>query len=530
MRRGERPAPTRAGGRLARRAPLGAGLRAAAPRGGTPAARPLAARRLPDHRRPGRRRPAARRATWRGPCRRGWCWWAAPGRGVGRGWPPPGARCRRWRRAGWSGARCWWLRADVADEAQLRAVLAEADARFGALHGVIHAAGARGRRRGGAAQRAWTRPTCAPHFRPKVHGTHALERALARPRAGLRAAGVLQRRGARRPGLGRLRGRQRLPGRLRRGALARQGGTRWLSTNWDGWPVDAADGAKAVQTRIDQFAMSPAEAAEAFRRVLAAPLAGQVVVSTGNLDARVAQWVRARGRGPRRRTPAAAARAAHAGHRVRGPHRRGGARAGARLAGAAGPGAGRHPRQLLRPGRQLAAVAADRRPAEAGAGAGRARSPASSRPPPWPPWRAAGTGPARRRPPPSSRARAVGHSAESGAAAASRARARRSPLRRTSTWRRHRGQQAPSGVRRRRHRHHRHGRALSRRAGRGRALAQPARRRGVHPLLHRRGVPRGRRARGAAGGPALRAGRGRAAGAGVASTRPSSAYRRARRS
>ncbi|MFP2932642.1 phosphopantetheine-binding protein, partial [Pyxidicoccus sp. 3LG] len=74
-------------------------------------------------------------------------------------------------------------------------------------------------------------------------------------------------------------------------ARSRDGQSRWLSTNWDGWPV-AAEGERAVQTSIDQFAMSRDEALEAFRRVVEAPLAGQVVVSTGNLDARLAQWVR----------------------------------------------------------------------------------------------------------------------------------------------------------------------------------------------------------------------------------------------
>ncbi|NVJ19487.1 phosphopantetheine-binding protein, partial [Myxococcus sp. AM010] len=88
-------------------------------------------------------------------------------------------------------------------------------------------------------------------------------------------------------------------------ARSRTGGTRWLSTNWDGWPVDAAEGAKAVQTSIDQFAMTPDEAVEAFRRVVEAPLEGQVLVSTGNLDARVAQWVRREGAGAKKDAGAA---------------------------------------------------------------------------------------------------------------------------------------------------------------------------------------------------------------------------------
>ncbi|ABF88653.1 polyketide synthase type I [Myxococcus xanthus DK 1622] len=209
-----------------------------------------------------------------------------------------GRRQRAVRALEAAGAEVLVARADVADEAQLRTVLAEVDSRFGALDGVIHAAGLAG---DGAVSLlgAMEPATCAPHFRAKVHGTYALDRAL----AGRSLDFVLL-----------VSSNATVLGGLGLGAYAaanafldafaaarsRTGGPRWLSTNWDGWPVDAAEGAKAVQTSIDQFAMTPDEAVEAFRRVVEAPLEGQVLVSTGNLDARVAQWVRREGAGAKK--------------------------------------------------------------------------------------------------------------------------------------------------------------------------------------------------------------------------------------
>jgi acyl transferase domain-containing protein len=195
-----------------------------------------------------------------------------------------------------SGAEVLVARADVADEAQLRAVLAEADARFGGLDGVIHAAGLAGD--SAVALLGGLDPaTCAPHFRAKVHGTYALERALAGRT--LDFVLLVSSNAAVLGGLG-LGAYGAANAFLDSFAAARSrdGGTPWVSVNWDGWP--AASGDKSVQTSIDQFAMSPAEAVEAFRRVVEAPLAVQVVVSTGNLDARLTQWVRREGTGAKK--------------------------------------------------------------------------------------------------------------------------------------------------------------------------------------------------------------------------------------
>lgn len=73
------------------------------------------------------------------------------------------------------GARVLVLQADVANEVQMRRVIAETQASFGALHGVFHAAGVPGM---GLLQLK-TRAQMASVLTPKVQGTQVLQRVLA---------------------------------------------------------------------------------------------------------------------------------------------------------------------------------------------------------------------------------------------------------------------------------------------------------------------------------------------------------------
>lgn len=73
------------------------------------------------------------------------------------------------------GARVLVLQADVANEAQMRTVIAQTHATFGSLHGVFHAAGVPGM---GLLQLK-TRAQTASVLAPKVQGTRVLQRVLA---------------------------------------------------------------------------------------------------------------------------------------------------------------------------------------------------------------------------------------------------------------------------------------------------------------------------------------------------------------
>jgi len=68
-------------------------------------------------------------------------------------------------------------------------------------------------------------------------------------------------------------------------------GVPWISVNWDTWDFrDAAD----TEADPANLAMSPRQGAEAFARILSSALPPQIVVSTGDLQARINQWVNLR--------------------------------------------------------------------------------------------------------------------------------------------------------------------------------------------------------------------------------------------
>jgi len=62
--------------------------------------------------------------------------------------------------------------------------------------------------------------------------------------------------------------------------------TRWLSVNWDGWRFDPAG------RNSSELSLTPAEGAEVFRRIMEHRNATRVIVSTGDLAARLDRWVR----------------------------------------------------------------------------------------------------------------------------------------------------------------------------------------------------------------------------------------------
>jgi acyl carrier protein len=68
----------------------------------------------------------------------------------------------------------------------------------------------------------------------------------------------------------------------------------WLSVNWDEWRLGEAPAEEARQG-LGRYAMSPVEGGLAFLRLLGLAGVPQVVVSTGDLHARIRQWVKLEG-------------------------------------------------------------------------------------------------------------------------------------------------------------------------------------------------------------------------------------------
>jgi acyl transferase domain-containing protein len=204
---------------------------------------------------------------------------------------PVCAKIRALERIGQLGADVFYASANVADVDSMRRVIEQAVQRFGALHGVIHGAGLVGD--DGYLEIKNTSPEgCDGHFEAKARGVRALEAALeGMPldfcllvsslasvlggvgQAAYAAANAFMDSFAR--------------------AHNRSHPVPWLSVNWDVWRVgDQAAAAVGPGATLKGLGMSADEAAAVMEIALTARTAGQLVVSTGDLAARIDQWVK----------------------------------------------------------------------------------------------------------------------------------------------------------------------------------------------------------------------------------------------
>ncbi|HLH61195.1 MAG TPA: SDR family NAD(P)-dependent oxidoreductase [Ktedonobacteraceae bacterium] len=189
------------------------------------------------------------------------------------------------------GAEILVRQADVADSAQVRAVIDATIARFGTLHGVIHAAGI-------SVESAFktvseiSSTECEMHFRPKVHGLFALEEAL----DGLELDFCLlfSSLSAVLGGLGFV---AYTAANTFMDAFVhrhnRLSTTPWISMNWDTWQIKE-DTHGMLGATVALYAMTPEEGVEAFTRVIASGMS-HLINSTGDLQERIRQWIRMEG-------------------------------------------------------------------------------------------------------------------------------------------------------------------------------------------------------------------------------------------
>jgi acyl transferase domain-containing protein len=188
------------------------------------------------------------------------------------------------------GAEVEIVPADVGDEEQMKEAVARIVRRFGVLNGVIHAAGIQGE------QAVSLIPEVTPEgselqFQPKVKGLYVLEKTLAGRDVDFCL--LFSSNAAILGGIGLY---TYAAANVFMDAFAasrlRAGGTAWISVNWDGWlPQDKAQLSASFQTSMDQYAMTPKESVEAFGRVVSAKGVSQLVVSTGDLPARLQMWL-----------------------------------------------------------------------------------------------------------------------------------------------------------------------------------------------------------------------------------------------
>ena len=182
------------------------------------------------------------------------------------------------------------LKADAADLDQMRSVVSAAHQQFGAINGVIHAAGIAGEKTVKLVSET-TIEQCEDQFQAKVHGLYSLEKVLTDEPLDfcvLFSSNV--------SALGGIGSVSYTAANLFMDAFAqarsRSDDRRWISANWDGWLLGEENRlSSSYRTSLDQYAMAPRESTEALRRVIASVTVAQVVVSTGDLARRIEQWI-----------------------------------------------------------------------------------------------------------------------------------------------------------------------------------------------------------------------------------------------
>jgi acyl transferase domain-containing protein len=189
------------------------------------------------------------------------------------------------------GAEVLILQADVANEAELKAAIAQAHQRFGAIHGVVHAAG----EVGSGLISAKTEAMVIQVFSPKVQGTRVLQAAFKNESLDfmLLCSSLASIAG----GLSKVdycAANAYLDAVAR--AASRESAFPVISINWDGWREVGMAANMALPAGVG---IAPHEGAEVFERIVGGMGSGtsmtgfqarsQVIVSTLDLSSRLAQ-------------------------------------------------------------------------------------------------------------------------------------------------------------------------------------------------------------------------------------------------
>ncbi len=184
------------------------------------------------------------------------------------------------------------LAANVGDLDGMHRAVKIARERFGALNGVIHGAGIVGDQ-GYCEIEDIDSDHCRLHFQAKVRGLNVLNRAL--QGESLDFCLLLSSLTSVLGGIGQA---AYAASNIYMDTFARQhnrlGGVPWLSINWDVWRVDNDNrwGAPGLGKTLAELGMTPTEALNALELVLRVPNASQLIVSTGDLESRIRQWIK----------------------------------------------------------------------------------------------------------------------------------------------------------------------------------------------------------------------------------------------
>ena len=185
------------------------------------------------------------------------------------------------------------IAADVADEAAMRGAFETITEKLGPINGVIHCAGAIGAETFSELKGA-APADAQKQFRAKIVGTRVLDNLLSETSADFCV--LMSSLAAQLGGLG---FSAYAAANLWMDAFAESKlgapGPRWVSLNWDAWQIGniraAVDGFGAT---VSDYFMEPEIACDLMLRALAQTDLARVVVSTGDLQQRLSQWVQGR--------------------------------------------------------------------------------------------------------------------------------------------------------------------------------------------------------------------------------------------
>ena len=182
-----------------------------------------------------------------------------------------------------AGAEVLLLRADVANEEQMRAAITGTIERFGRIDGVIYGAAASANT--DKEIREITIDDCERQFQAKVKGLQVLEKVLdgREPDFCLLLSSLSS-------VLGGMTFTAYSAANVFMDAFARRHST-WLSVNWDAWNFDEEEQASERLRAVANEGIRPAEGGDALSRILSLGPVSQVLVSTSDLQARLDRWV-----------------------------------------------------------------------------------------------------------------------------------------------------------------------------------------------------------------------------------------------
>lgn len=191
------------------------------------------------------------------------------------------------------GAEALIFKADVADVAQMKAVISQAEQAVGALHGVLHMAAVVGEETA-VSLLELTPAVIESQLRPKVQGTRVLAEVLAD--RSLDFCLLFSSTASLLGGLGFA--VYAAANRFMDGFAQNQqdcSATPWLSVNWDGWQFAATPPPALANFRvgkeIEDVVMTPQEGIQAFIKALQLRHCSQLIISPGDWHPRFDEWI-----------------------------------------------------------------------------------------------------------------------------------------------------------------------------------------------------------------------------------------------